>query len=398
MKKYCKNIIIYTLVFVLSLAGSLTNMSVHTSATTLKSNGYISDYEPVDDDYIQNTEMKYYSIQNAYIAKYTSSSITFSWYSGGNNDGFYVYRKCQYDEKLVQIGTVKNVQYSTHTFKDTNFKRGFSFGYYIVPYFVDATTGDITTKGGVSTTFKATLNSPKSLSIKRNGKKATLSWKKTGGADGYEIYRKNAGGSYKKVKTIQSGSTLKWTAKGISKSSTTKFKVRAFSKYGNNYSYSSYSTEKMIYSISTQKIANKIKKLKKKYPSGKYWNHVGKKKYSSSTITNKPCNHYKKNRLSTCNHYNCPNGVIGYQCYGFAWKMSDLIYGKTAKYKNFRSFKKCKMGDVIRYSGHSVIITEKHKDYVVVGECNIGGTCIISWGRKIYKSSLKGAVYSRRYR
>ena len=78
--------------------------------------------------------------------------------------------------------------------------------------------------------------------------------------------------------------------------------------------------------------------------------------------------------------------------------MSDLVYGETAKIKNFRSFDKCRMGDVIRYSGHSVFVTEKHKDYIVVGECNYGDTCMILWGRRIYRNELKGALYSSRYR
>lgn len=77
--------------------------------------------------------------------------------------------------------------------------------------------------------------------------------------------------------------------------------------------------------------------------------------------------------------------------------MSDLIFGRNAKIKNFKSFAKSKMGDVIRYSGHSVIIVEKHKNYIVAGECNYGNTCIIKWGRKIYKSELKNATYSTRY-
>ena len=77
---------------------------------------------------------------------------------------------------------------------------------------------------------------------------------------------------------------------------------------------------------------------------------------------------------------------------------NDLLYGRSAKIKNFTSYAKCKPGDVVRYSGHSVIITEKHGGYVVVGECNYGNTCLIKWGRKVSSAELAGAVYSRRYR
>lgn len=391
MKNNFKKIAVFLLIFVMTITGVFGGLTTQSVAASLLTN-----YDDSNDVYNQE-EQKYYSITNAYISSYTSSSITFSWYSSGNNDGFYIYRKCKYDSSYKKIGTVKNIQYNNHAFKDTSFKRGISFSYRIVAYSTDS-AGNITEGGGVSTTFQAKLGTPKISSVKRSGKKATITWKKTSGADGYEVYRKNANGSYKKIKTITKGTTVKWTAKNVSKSTVTKFKVRAYVKYAGKYSYGSFSDVQSVYSISTQKIVNKFKKLQKQYPSGKYWNHVGKSKYNSSTVTNKPCDHSKGNGLSTCNHYNCPNGVLGYQCYGFAWKMSDLIYGKTAKIKNFRSFAKCKMGDVIRYSGHSVIITEKHSNYVVVGECNIGNTCIIKWGRKVYKSELRGALYSRRYR
>lgn len=394
MKKNMKKILICLLAFVMATVSPVTGLGTVSSAAALKQLGYY-DY-PEEPDVEPDTRTQYYSISNAYIASYTSTSITFSWYSSGNNDGFYVYRKSPYDTDYQKIGTVTNVMNSTHSFKDTGFRRGISFSYRIVAYF--DTNGTITEAGGVSTDFKASISKPKITSISRKGTKATVKWKKASGVSGYQIYRKVGSGSYKKVKTVKSGSTLKWTASKISKTKTTRFKVRAYVKYGSHYVYGSFGDSTAVYSMSTQKVANKFKKLQKQYPTGKYWNHVGKRKYNSSTITSRPCDHSRGNGLTTCNHYNCPNGVLGYQCYGFAWKMSDLIYGKTAKIKNFRSFSKCRMGDVIRYSGHSVIITEKHSNYVVVGECNAGNTCIIHWGRKVYKSELKGAVYSRRYR
>ena len=78
--------------------------------------------------------------------------------------------------------------------------------------------------------------------------------------------------------------------------------------------------------------------------------------------------------------------------------MSDLLYGRSAKIKNFTGFSKCRMGDVVRYSGHSIIIVEKHSDYVITGECNYGNTCIIKWGRVVPNFELTGATYSRLYR
>jgi len=343
-------------------------------------------------------EPVYGYIYNLTYQSYSSTSITLTWMSGGNNTGFHVYRKCEYDNDYKLLGTVPNRQYEQMTFKDSTFVRGIRFTYRVVSYQKDDTTGEETDLSSyASNTYLYEISQVKVSSAKRSGKtKAILKWKKAAGVKGYEIYRKNSGRKYKRAKRIGSSTTVQWTAKNLSKTKSTYFKVRAYVKYNGKYVYGEFSDTQTVVSLTNYKIVRKIASLKKKFPSGKYWNHKGKSKWNSSTITNKPCVHHGA-VASSCNYYRCPNKVIGYQCYGFAWKMSDLIYGRKAKIKNFRSFGKCRMGDVIRYSGHSVIITEKHSSYVLVGECNAGNTCIINWGRKVYKSELSGALYSRRY-
>ena len=335
------------------------------------------------------------SISLLQIADYSSNYVTLSWFSDGNNDGFFIYRKSKYDEEYRLLGSIPNTPYETHTFKDAKFKRGIKFTYKIVAFRMDD-DGNVIEGESVSESIRVDIPKTTLVSVSRSGKKVTVKWKKVNDVTGYEIYRKLSGGSYQKVKTVSGADTVKWTANSASDTKTS-YKVRAFVRYLGNSVYGSFSAADSVYSAAVQKIVKKFKKLQKQYPTGKYWNHVNKFNYNSTTITNTPCHHYSRDDISTCNHYNCPNGILGFQCYGFAWKMSDLIYGKSAKIKKFKSFAKCKMGDVIRYSGHSVIITENHKNYVVVGECNYGNTCMILWGRKVYKSELSGATYSRRY-
>lgn len=49
-------------------------------------------------------------------------------------------------------------------------------------------------------------------------------------------------------------------------------------------------------------------------------------------------------------------------------------------------------GDIIRFNGHSVIIVEKHDDYVTIAEGNYGGK--VKWGREITKTGIeKSAQY-----
>ncbi len=361
-----------------------------------KGDAWTNQWVGIGDDDQQEPAFGY--IYNLTYQSYTSTSLTLTWMSSGNNTGFHVYRKCKYDKEYQLLGTVANRQYGQITFKDSTFVRGIEFTYRVVSYQRDEVTGEETELPSyASNTYLYRISQVKFASAKRSGKtKAVLKWKKAAGVKGYEVYRKNSGGKYKRVRRIGGKETVKWTAGKLSGKKSTYFKVRAYVKYQGKYVYGEFSDTQTVVSLTNYKIVRKFASLQKKFPSGKYWNHKGKAKWNSNTITSKPCVHYDVVERS-CNYYRCPNNVIGYQCYGFAWKMSDLIYGRKAKIKNFRSYGKCRMGDVIRYRGHSVIITEKYSSYVVVGECNAGNTCIINWGRKVYKSELSGALYSRRY-
>lgn len=329
---------------------------------------------------------------------YNGDGLTLYWYSSGNHTGFHVYRKAEFQSEYELLGTVKNISGSALELTDTEFRLGFEFSYQIVAYQVLADGEELELESyGVS--YRYSLGKVELKSVKRLQKvNAKLSWKKISGADGYEIYKKTAGGTYRRVKMITDPNTLTYTLENVSTSKATYYKVRAYVSENGKYAYGPFSTQEKLSKTTVSKLAAKFRQLMKKYPDGKYWNHVGKTTFDSNTITNQPCHHSVYTDISdTCNYYSCPDGVLGYQCYGFAWKMSDLIYGRSAKIKNFYSFSKCRAGDVIRYSGHSVIIVSKHAGYVTVGECNYGNTCIIKWGRKVYESELYGAKYSRRY-
>lgn len=72
--------------------------------------------------------------------------------------------------------------------------------------------------------------------------KATLTWKKPNGADGYEVYRATAAdGTYKKVKTITSPDTLEWTNTGLSKTKSYYYKVRAYCETDGKTVYGAFS-------------------------------------------------------------------------------------------------------------------------------------------------------------
>ncbi len=95
---------------------------------------------------------------------------------------------------------------------------------------------------------KASLGGTTITSIQLNGNdQVTLKWTSVAGAQGYVIQKSNsASGTYKKIKTIQSGSTVSWTG-SISAGETAYFRIRAFKQLSNGqFTYGAFSPVKQV--------------------------------------------------------------------------------------------------------------------------------------------------------
>lgn len=142
-----------------------------------------------------------------------------------------------------------------------------------------------------------------------------------------------------------------------------------------------------------------IAKLKSEYPSGYYWNHAG--GAANGSVTQTPCNH--KANENYCNTYQGKSNQacgfsIGTQCAGFTSVLSDRIFGKDSPTRIFYNYDDIRIGDQARINNnsHTVFIIEKTDEYVIVTECNADyKTCVINWGRKIYRNNLKGFYITR---
>lgn len=247
--------------------------------------------------------------------------------------------------------------------------------------------------------------------VKSKVNKIQLTFGKVQGAKGYEIYRstkKNSG--YKMIchflpedlETDLMGRCI--YQQTVNTKKTYYYKIRSYVMVDEVRKYSEYSDLVKVQGYSKAYLKKQFNAFRKIYRNKWYWNHVGKPDLedNSEIVTKRPCTSHKKTgKISdSCNDYVCEASKIhGYQCAGFAWKLSDLAFGENIPVKKTKSYAKAKIGDVIRYSGHSVIIIQKTKKYVKVAECNYDGRCRIKWGRKITKKTLKkaGAVYSSRY-
>lgn len=136
-----------------------------------------------------------------------------------------------------------------------------------------------------------------------------------------------------------------------------------------------------------------LAKLKKKFPHGKYWNHVGMSGNNQDGYTNSPCPSH--DTTATCNSYN----GISSQCLGFAHKCGYDFSGSDPasewdKVENVSALDSLKPGDIVRYYSkpstmHAIFVTAVSGDTVTFGDCN--GTsqrCQIRWDATITKQKL----------
>lgn len=114
-------------------------------------------------------------------------------------------------------------------------------------------TASVTTADGkvLTASAKITVNYPAAvtkLAVKNvSGKKAQVSWKKVSKANGYVVYRATkANGTYKKVKTITSGKTVKFTDSKLKKGQKYYYKVRAYRTVSGKKVYGAYSSVKKV--------------------------------------------------------------------------------------------------------------------------------------------------------
>ncbi|MCI8361249.1 MAG: SH3 domain-containing protein [Clostridiales bacterium] len=142
-------------------------------------------------------------------------------------------------------------------------------------------------------------------------------------------------------------------------------------------------------------IEAKLTALRAKFPNGKYWNHIGGPN-NPDGWTDTPCpSNQNGGGAHTHNTYlpgecDCNNFNNAIQCMGFAFKIGNELFGSNVRYwTKFYHFDQVKIGDYIRYGGHSVIVIGKDDTGVKVVECNFDHQCGIRWDRFIPRATLE---------
>jgi hypothetical protein len=166
----------------------------------------------------------------------TSSGVKITWSKVNGAKGYIVYRRVA-GGKFATLTKITNS--GTTTFTDKTAKAGTTY-YYTVKAYSGSTYSSYVTNKLIKYLKQPTVN------LLNASKGVKVTWTKTAGASGYYIYRKTANGSFTKIKTITSGSTVSFTDTTAKAGTTYYYTVKAYAKSGAKTYTSSYVTNKTI--------------------------------------------------------------------------------------------------------------------------------------------------------
>ena len=168
--------------------------------------------------------------------------------SAGDEDGYIVYRSTSKKGSYKQIRTVKRKSGAmTGSYTDKTVKIGKKYYYKVVTY--KNIAGGKVLRSSYSPAKGITASpSVTTVKIKSAGNESLkVTWKKVKASKnsyvkGYAIYRSTSeNGKYRKIKTINKGTTTSYVDKGLVTGNTYYYKVRTFCTSGRKTIYSDYS-------------------------------------------------------------------------------------------------------------------------------------------------------------
>lgn len=185
-------------------------------------------------------------IKNLSAKAESTSSITLTWDKNGS-DSYKIYRYDSSSDKYVYLGTTSSCSYT-----DTKRTQATLYKYKVC----STACGKI---GQPSICSALTKISAPEIKAQTLNKAVKISWKKNTKATGYVIYRYSwQEGSFKKVKTITSGSITSYTDKNLSNSNEYCYKIRTYVKADGKTYYSDYSNIESSSSASSRLDAAKL--------------------------------------------------------------------------------------------------------------------------------------------
>ena len=167
-----------------------------------------------------------------------SRKVYLTWSKSNYADGYYLFYKTSETGTWQTIATISSGSTTSYTHLNGP-DEGQTYYYGVQAFRQKTASGERVAFGelynqddapGYKVTAPKTAT-PKLSALKNvkavnvSGKAIQVSWSVSGSANGYYIYRKSNGASYKLIKTITSGSTLKWKDTGVKKGINYTYKI-----------------------------------------------------------------------------------------------------------------------------------------------------------------------------
>lgn len=161
-----------------------------------------------DDIEVKITTDRYYlyAAPHEITAKQEDEGVQLRWFCDGHSNDYQVYRKTNPDAEWVKIADVKA---TTRSYYDKSVEDG-------TVYYYAVKSGDVDEGkfSAYSESVKFAYILPTEITKVTTSKTSVkISWKKSSVADYYQVYRKESGGSWKRVYTTDSGDVTTYTDK-----------------------------------------------------------------------------------------------------------------------------------------------------------------------------------------
>ena len=165
--------------------------------------------------------------------KAKGSWITLKWKKVARADGYVIYK---YNEKTNKYKSVAQVYGQNNTSYAYKLSAGKSLDFKVRAYEKQKNKSRVYGNYSAAVQHTTAPAKPSKVAVQSaNEAQATVSWKKTGGATGYQVYRSmKKSGSYKRVKTLTGNSKVKYVDKELVSGKTYYYKVRAYRTGANN--------------------------------------------------------------------------------------------------------------------------------------------------------------------
>lgn len=193
----------------------------------------------------------------SYVKSSSSKRIELGWESVSGSDGYLIFRK-EGNGKFEQVGKVTSG--GTLTYVDKVKSNNKAYTYKVQAYSMSGDmqgTGEFSEEKTGKSVAKTSITDISTV----NATTLKLTWKKIGGASGYEIYRstkKDKG--YKKIATIDSGKKVTYEDKKVKFGITYYYKIQTLNECDGVEGYSGYSEVKSGKTVITTKITSVISK------------------------------------------------------------------------------------------------------------------------------------------